>query len=135
MLIEQLLNAMPEDLRVWLSEKKPATGSEAGRLADEYVLARKRNRLEVPRSSSNEDTTSGRESRKCHNCGLEGHLAWNCTMTKNRHAEPGQRLERNQGERTERKCYNCNQRGHMARQCPAVLYCGRVWGLGSFESH
>ena len=84
MLIEQLLNAMPEDLRVWLSEKKPATGSEAGRLADEYVLAHKRNRLEVPRSSSNEDTTSGREPRKCHNCGLEGHLAWNCTMTKNR---------------------------------------------------
>jgi len=28
---EQLLNTMPSDLRVWIREKKPVTGKEAGR--------------------------------------------------------------------------------------------------------
>ena len=41
LLIEQLLDTVPADLRVWLSEKKPTTGLEAGRIADDYVLARK----------------------------------------------------------------------------------------------
>lgn len=42
LLIEQLLNTMPTDLRIWLVEKKPTTSSEAGKLADDYVSARQR---------------------------------------------------------------------------------------------
>ena len=34
-LIEQLLNVVPEDLHMWLNEKKPTTVAEAGRLADD----------------------------------------------------------------------------------------------------
>ena len=41
LLVEQLLSTMPADLRIWLGEKKPSTCSEAGKLADDYVLARK----------------------------------------------------------------------------------------------
>ena len=40
LLIEQLLEYMPTALRIWLSEKKK-TCSEAGKLADECVLATK----------------------------------------------------------------------------------------------
>ena len=37
---EQLLNTMPDDLCIWISERKPKTYREAGRLADDYLLAR-----------------------------------------------------------------------------------------------
>lgn len=42
LLVEQLLNSMPSDLRVWVGERKPMTGKEAGRLADDYIQARRR---------------------------------------------------------------------------------------------
>jgi len=40
--IEQLLNTMPADLRIWVDERKPKTASGAGRLADDYLQARQR---------------------------------------------------------------------------------------------
>ena len=71
MLIEQLLNIMPANLRVWLSEKKPTTGLEVGRL-----LARKRNRVDPPKQNGKRE---GMGARRCHTCRQEGHLARNCT--------------------------------------------------------
>jgi len=35
--VEQLLNVMPEDIRVWVRERKPKTAAEAGELADDYL--------------------------------------------------------------------------------------------------
>ena len=46
--VEQLLNTMPRDLRIWMCERKPTTGKEVGVLADDYVLARSRSRVEPP---------------------------------------------------------------------------------------
>ena len=37
---ERLLNTMPTDLCIWIRERKPATGEEAGTLTDDYMLAR-----------------------------------------------------------------------------------------------
>ena len=34
---EQLTNTTPADMRVWVSERKPKTGGEAGGFADNYV--------------------------------------------------------------------------------------------------
>ena len=45
LLVEQLLNSMPSDLRVWVGERKPTTGKEAGNLADDYIQARRRDGL------------------------------------------------------------------------------------------
>lgn len=39
--IEQLLNTMPADLRIWVGERKPKTAGEAGWLADDYLQARR----------------------------------------------------------------------------------------------
>ena len=39
-LVEQLLSTIPEALRVWVAERKPITGSNAGELADNYLQAR-----------------------------------------------------------------------------------------------
>ena len=40
--LEQFLNAVPRDVRVWVSEKKPKTCLQAGELADEYEQFGKR---------------------------------------------------------------------------------------------
>ena len=40
-IVEQFLNSLTPDLRVWIRERKPETTSEAGELADQYEQARK----------------------------------------------------------------------------------------------
>ena len=43
-LIEEILNWVPEEMRIYVNERKINTGSELAMLADEYVITRKRNR-------------------------------------------------------------------------------------------
>jgi hypothetical protein len=38
--LKQFLNTLPTELRVWLSERKPATCVKAGEWADEYCQIR-----------------------------------------------------------------------------------------------
>ena len=38
----QLLNTMPSDLSIWINERKPKSGTEAGQLVDNYLQAWKR---------------------------------------------------------------------------------------------
>ena len=55
MVREQLLNALPRDLKIWVSERKPKTSSEAADMADNYVRARKQERdPELKRESRRE---------------------------------------------------------------------------------
>ena len=71
LVVEQLLVTMPADLRVWLAERKPGKGADAGRLADDYVQARRHVRTK-PDSKEGERTVGGgvggTETRKCHKC-------------------------------------------------------------------
>eukprot|EP00731_Ephydatia_muelleri_P012036 Em0006g930a len=39
MVCEQLLNVLPRDLKIWVSERKPKTSTEAADMADNYVRA------------------------------------------------------------------------------------------------
>ena len=39
MVIEQLLNMLPEEILVWVKERKPKTSIAAGELADDYLQA------------------------------------------------------------------------------------------------
>ena len=39
--LEQLLNTLPEDARIVVKERKPKTSMEAGSLADDFIAARK----------------------------------------------------------------------------------------------
>ena len=43
MVMEQILNSLPKEVKVWLKERKPTTSHEAAQLADDYLLARKQN--------------------------------------------------------------------------------------------
>ena len=57
MVREQLLNALPRDQKIWVSERKPKTSTEAADMADNYVRARKQERdPEVKRESRRENT-------------------------------------------------------------------------------
>ena len=40
LVMEQLINMMPSDLRVWIRERRPKSTLEAGELADQYMQAR-----------------------------------------------------------------------------------------------
>ena len=38
---EQLLDALPRELKIWLAERKPNTSQDAAELADTYLRARR----------------------------------------------------------------------------------------------
>ena len=42
-MLEQLVSTLPENVRIWVKERKPKTSIEAGQLADDYTQARKQN--------------------------------------------------------------------------------------------
>ena len=117
LVVEQLMTTMPNDLRVWLAERKPAGGEEAGRLADDYLLARRHMR---PKTDDKEGSKMGSgagmtETRKCHKCGVEGHIRRNCPVKD----EPSESTT-TASKPTKRpvKCYNCSNSGHYIHQLP-----------------
>ena len=62
MVVEQLLDVMPPELKVWVRERKPKSLKEASEMADNYVAARKGNK----------------DRRFCNTCGKAGHIARFC---------------------------------------------------------
>ena len=115
-LVEQLLNAMPAELKVWVGERKPTTGEEAARLADDYVQARHRVDRGLPRMS---------DSRKGRMWAHEGPVSrrFNGGRDTTRESKPDRRKLR---------CYNCGKEGHIAMQCLSkALFCGGGRGLST----
>ena len=134
--VEQLLNTMPSDLRIWVSERKPTSGNDAGKWADDYIQARQR---EGDGKGSGGSHPRG-DTRKCSSCGQVGHLAhrcWNPKGTqgagmrdevKKERVEVKKEKAEGKRERPERRswvrCFVCNKVGHMSFECPdRVLFC------------
>ena len=44
--LEQFLSTLPEEVRVFVEERKPGTSEDAGKLADDYFQARMESRLQ-----------------------------------------------------------------------------------------
>ena len=61
LVMEQLINTMPSDLRVWIRERKPKSTLEAGELADQYMQAR-----DSVRSEGGKQDKRPTERRRCH---------------------------------------------------------------------
>ena len=90
-ILEQLVNTLPEDVRIWVKERKPKTSMEAGQLADDYIQARKQNSGEpsapVSRKSANIPTHP--PVRSCHRCGKPGPTGIHCPPVGGRaHRDP-----------------------------------------------
>jgi len=58
-MIEQFLVSVPEDLRIWLREKKPTSIRQAAGLTDDYALARRGNQKANPKTSSSSSPGTG----------------------------------------------------------------------------
>ena len=117
LVVEQLLDTLGADLKIWLSEKKPKCGNEAGSLADDYVQARRRDG--VDRGRTKEQTG---EPRKCHKCGKPGHFA----RVSSEQKETSERLnsESPRFEPKKVKCFNCGVLEHISSRCPEKgFYC------------
>ena len=66
-----------EDVKVWVKEQKPKTSEEAGRLAEDYRLARK---TELWSTGPKAAKLGGPKS--CYTCGQVDHLAKDCSGKK-----------------------------------------------------
>ena len=125
MVKEQLLNMLPEDVRLWVYERKPKTSAEAGELAEDYMQAREQSSKQV--KPVKKDKPPG----KCPRCGMYGHWASDCPNPKAKRDGPGPTGDQKPSFIERVKCFNCSQRGHFASSCPQkALYCdtGREQG-------
>ena len=119
--LEQFLDTVSAELRVWLCERKPTTVAEASSMADDYRAAHRRKRFEGGKIDSKRyilskeasDPKQDRPNKETQ----KGH-----TQEK-RQIGPNQKGERTR-DLTEQRCLNCHERGHRARECPSALYCG-----------
>ncbi len=144
--LEQFLNTLDPETRIWVKERKPKTSDEAGRLADDYEQARGQTgsgkgpkKLE----SQSSGQVTGARTLRCFSCGDSGHVARNCRKlpksggasgaggatgpsAPSPPATGGKELQPAvTNTRREVKCYNCGQKGHISKQCPsnAALLC------------
>ena len=126
LVVEQILDTMGSDLKIWVSEKKPKSGSEAGGLADDYIQARRDvgdKRLAKERAG---------EPKRCHSCGKTGHLARVCPEPKKTSERPpaasgtgpAEKKEGGKFDPRKVKCFNCGVQGHVSSRCPERgFYC------------
>ncbi|XP_065901363.1 uncharacterized protein [Dysidea avara] len=126
---EQFVEVLPEEIKVWVNERKPRTSEEAGRLAEDYRQARKGD-LWVPGMEPKKS-----RQRTCFTCKQPGHLARDCptkvatgVSSKGEDATKGETAVKGERKKREDKplvCYNCGGRGYTSRQCPSgSFYCG-----------
>eukprot|EP00731_Ephydatia_muelleri_P034723 Em0073g20a len=105
--LEQFLNTLPLEKRLWVHEKKPKTCVEAGELVDEYEQIR---RKEPPVAEAGAKTPktdgAGRKTSSCTYCGRTGHNESVCRKKPREEESEGQR------------CFQCRKVGHISRNCP-----------------
>ncbi len=71
LVLEQFVNTLPADVRVWVQEHKPNTSEVAAQLADDYLQARKSH----PLAGSEERKVRPLSQIVCAKCKKEGHKA------------------------------------------------------------
>lgn len=129
-MLEQLLETLLPDMRVWVRERKPTTSSQARQWAEDYLQARKTCRpaakTEPPRRI--ERRVVGDHHQRCHACGEPGHFARDCRKDdKAGGSNPSRTAFGRADKEAMIRCYNCERHGHVAMNCPsnAVVYCGQ----------
>ena len=100
LVMEQLINMMPSDLRVWIRERRPKSTLEAGELADQYMQARGSVRLEGGKQDK-----WPTERRRCHECKEMGHIAKDCPKSRNPRGSEG----RDSKDKRPLTCFNCHR--------------------------
>ena len=123
MVIEQLLNMLPEQIRIWVKERKPKTSMAAGELADDYLQAPKVSSEKKADPSKKQKKRETPAKRWCRVCESGGH--WTSDCHKKSKSETDKMMKRNRDKNSIR-CFNCDRKlkGHIAVNCPeAANYC------------
>ena len=133
MIREQLLNTLPEEVRVWVTERKPRSREEAGQLAEDYLQARG-----ATQGTSKPVKSERQPPGNCPRCRKPGHWAKHCPnprQSSTGSSSLGTRTDRDGG-RDGPVCYTCHKRGHIAVNCPSktTLYCDRGDASGRRDS-
>ena len=110
--------SLPTGVRIWFSERKPDTVAAAGQLADDYVLARKRN----ADSGKGDPIRDGAErpiaSKRCGFCGRTGHVTKECRTAaragSNGQGEGGTRPEQPQQQQSRGRGPRCFNGAHRS---------------------
>ena len=125
-ILEQLLTMLPEDVRLFVRERKPKTSVEASKLADDYLLARKENASDI-RKEEDKKLQDRRQSPRFSTGRVTGQLARDSRQTTRKTNEDRNKSENSQRPRRDTKnleCFNCHEKGHYSFQCPRnALFC------------
>ena len=121
---EQLLTTLPEDVRMWVKERKPKTTTDAAQLAEDYLQARPAGTPPKP-----DHAPTG----PCPRCGELGHWARLCPTNprppptrqqqstdtpRNPQTHVNSRPSDQNSRPQDVKCYNCSAKGHLSYNCP-----------------
>ena len=120
MVLEQLLQTLPSEIKVWVTERKPKTSTEAAELADNYLRARKQQK-DGRRQQEGKPwaiTKGPREGGKRMDSSPKPAVSDGST-----HRSTNGRWETPEGIH----CYNCGKKGHISRNCPSNALCCMEW--------
>lgn len=127
MVAEQVLMALPEDICIWVWERKPKTATEAGQLAGEYLQARglisNTRRIDQGRKTESKDRPFRSPTDGQHL--IPGNKG-NGYHSRPQGPPPARGQPWNQGaiRSGEVTCFTCGNRGHVSMQCPSkALFC------------
>ena len=109
--LEQFLNALSREKKIWVTERKPKTCIQAGELADEYEQVRKQEPGEKTDLKQSRDPT-----KQCGFCKETGHTLEDCRLREKGKATAT--LGSESGRRAPIKCFNCWEEGHVKANCP-----------------
>ena len=132
-MLEQLVSTLPENVRIWVKERKPKTSAGAGQLADNYAQARKQNssNSEVNGGKGTQELRRGNDrqgviAKLCRECGRLGHATRDCwsggpcipNTEGNRSTSTNKQNDRARKDLSRVECFNCHKKGHYAANCP-----------------
>ena len=116
---EQLLEVLPPYLSMWVWERKPTTGVEAGELANEYVEARKSSYGAKGSTGTGKEVRSNPGEDTYHRYGGCNPESSEGTRRPNGEVRGSKLIGgRDAGSSGDRKCFSCGEMGHFKRECP-----------------
>ncbi|XP_011404865.1 PREDICTED: uncharacterized protein LOC105313269 [Amphimedon queenslandica] len=94
--IEQFLNLLPTEKRLWVAERKPKSCIQAGELADEYEQA-------IRKDTPFQQKSTKKHGVKCQYCAKIGHLEKEC--------------RKKLADAKEKICFHCRKPGQLTSHC------------------